>query len=107
MGVDEQTIREAVLLLKKAADPKRIILFGSHATGRAGEDSDVDFMVIEAAVPNVIAETVRLRRVLSPLRIPVDIIVVSEDYFNYWADTPGNLMFEAATDGKVLYDQAA
>lgn len=49
---------------------------------------------------------VRLNRVLSPLRIPVDLLVVSEDVFQYWCDTPGNVYFEAATEGKVLYEAA-
>ena len=39
-------------------------------------------------VKNRIAEMVRLNRTLSPLRIPVDLLVVSRETFDYWADTP-------------------
>lgn len=48
-------------------------------------------------------EMVRLRRVLSLLRIPVDLIVVSEKVFQEWSDTPGNILYEAAREGKVMY----
>jgi len=104
--VDPETISKAVQLLRQAANPRRIILFGSYASGDPQEDSDVDLLVVEHDVPDVVAEMVRLRRSLSPLRIPVDVFVVSESHFEYWADTPGNLMYEIASDGEVLYEAA-
>ena len=58
-------------------------------------------------VPDRVAEMVRLNRVLSPLRMPVDLLVVSEERFYYWSDTPGNIYFTARTEGRVLYEQAA
>jgi predicted nucleotidyltransferase len=104
--VDMATIQKAVELLREAAQPSRIILFGSYATGEADDDSDVDLLVVEDGSPNVAAEMVRLVRVLSSLRIPADLIVVSQAHYEYWRQTPGNLMFEVAQDGKVLYEAA-
>jgi len=91
-------------LLVEAAHPKRIILFGSEARGEASEDSDLDLLVIERSVPDRMAEMVRLNRLLRPLKIAVDLLVVSEDKFQYWRDTPGNVYYEAATEGQVLYE---
>jgi predicted nucleotidyltransferase len=45
--ISEKTIQEAVELLRKAANPVRIILFGSYARGDITEESDLDFLVIE------------------------------------------------------------
>jgi len=104
--VGQATISEMTELLKEAARPRRIVLFGSHARGEAEPGSDVDVLVVETDVPDRGAEMVRLNRVLSPLRMPVDLLVVSEDVFQYWCDTPGNVYFEAATEGKVLYEAA-
>ncbi len=104
--VDQETIEKAVELLRAAANPRKIILFGSYATGEVDDDSDIDLLVVEDGAPDVMAEMVRLRRTLSPLRIPADVVVVSQDYYEYWLDTPGNLMFEIALDGKVLYEAA-
>ena len=104
--IDAETINDAVELLRQAANPKKIVLFGSYATGDCDEGSDVDFLVVEDEVDDVAGEMVRLLRVISPLRIPADVIVISADDYEYWSDTPGNLMFEVERDGKVLYEAA-
>jgi predicted nucleotidyltransferase len=93
-------------LLIEAAKPNRIIMFGSQARGEASEDSDFDVMVVEEAVPDRVGEMVRLNRLVRSLAIPVDLLVVSAEKFNYWCDTPGNVYFEAATEGEVLYEAA-
>ena len=103
---ESESIKKAVKLLRKAANPKKIILFGSYATGEADDDSDVDLLVVEDQVGDVMAEMVRLLRVLGPLLIPADVVVVRTADYEYWSDTPGNLMFEVALEGKVLYEAA-
>ena len=102
--IPQEIIEEAVELLKRAANPVKIILFGSYARGDVSEDSDLDFLVVEKELEARRMEMVRLRRILRPLRIPVDIIVVSERVFYEWADTPGTVIYEAALEGRVLYE---
>jgi predicted nucleotidyltransferase len=104
--ITRKVIAEAVTLLRKGARPRKIILFGSYARGRPLADSDVDFLVIEDRVRNIPAEMVRLRRLLSPLRIPADVIVVSRRQFAEWSGVPGNVLHEAAVEGKVVYEAA-
>ncbi|MBM3745581.1 MAG: nucleotidyltransferase domain-containing protein [Acidobacteria bacterium] len=98
------TIAKLTEVLVQAAHPKRIILFGSEARGEASGDSDLDVLVVEEKVSDRMAEMVRLNRLLRPLKIAVDLLVVSEDKFQYWRDTPGNVYYEAATEGQVLYE---
>ena len=104
--MDVETIKRLTELLIEAAKPNRIIMFGSQARGEAGDDSDLDVMVVEETVSDRAAEMVRLNRLLRYLDVSVDLLVVSADKFNYWCDTPGNVYFEAATEGKVLYERA-
>lgn len=104
--VDQLIIDKAIALLREAAQPRKIILFGSYGRGEARKESDVDLLVVEADVTDRIAEMARLNRVLSPLRISVDLLVVSQDMLDYWANTPGNVYFEAIREGKVLYEAA-
>ena len=93
-------------MLLEAAPGSRVILFGSHARGDAEADSDVDFMVVEPQVVNRHAEMVRLAEVLRPLLLPVDVVVVSAERFDYWQDTPNTVIYRAAKEGKV-YEQVA
>lgn len=101
--ISEKTIHEAVELLRKTANPVRIILFGSYARGDITEESDLDFLVIEKELKARRMEIVRLRDVLSPLRIPVDVLVISEKTYQEWKDAPGTVIYEAALEGKVVY----
>lgn len=101
-----EAISRLTELLVEAAQPKRIILFGSHARGDASEDSDVDIMVVEQDPGDRVREMTRLNRLLRSLDVAIDLLVVSEEKFDYWRDTPGNVYFEAASEGKVLYEAA-
>jgi predicted nucleotidyltransferase len=89
-----------------AAQPRRIILFGSRASGSATEDSDFDLMVVEDQPVDRYREMVRLRGLLRSFRVPLDLVVVSEEKYQYWRDTPGNVYYEAATNGVTLYEAA-
>jgi predicted nucleotidyltransferase len=100
--IDERTIARAAEMLLRAAPGSKVILFGSHARGQAGPDSDLDFVVVEPRVTSRREEAVRLRDVLRPLRIPVDILVISEETFRTWSDTPGTVVYEAAHEGRVF-----
>jgi predicted nucleotidyltransferase len=100
--IDETTIHRAATLLLEAAPRSRVILFGSHARGEAGPDSDLDFLVIEPHVEARRDEMVRLRDVLRPLRIPADVLVTSEENFRNWSDTPGTVFYEALREGRVF-----
>jgi len=101
--ITPEQIHRAVDRLAQAAHPECILLFGSHARGEAREDSDLDLLVIESEVPDRAAEMVRLRRVLRPLRIPVDILVYSRDEVARWGDQPGSALFWALREGKTVY----
>lgn len=104
--ISKQTINQAVQLLVAAAHPVKIILFGSHARGEANEDSDVDFLVVLPAVESKHKEMVRLRRVLRPLRIPVDVLVASKEELDEWGHLPSTTLYWALTEGKVLHEAA-
>ncbi|MBI4291512.1 MAG: nucleotidyltransferase domain-containing protein [Betaproteobacteria bacterium] len=101
--VTSDKIEAAIRLLSEAAEPARIVLFGSYARGNAGEDSDLDLLVIEQHVEDRAKEMVRLRRLLRPLRIPADILVYSAEEVARWGDQPGSVLYWALREGKVVH----
>lgn len=102
--ISRQMIDKAIAMLAEAANPCKIYLFGSYARGDAREHSDLDFLVVKPLLQQRLKEMVRLQDVLRPLRIPVDIIVISSATFNEWADIPGTIMYQAKKEGLLCYD---
>ncbi|MBU4201521.1 MAG: nucleotidyltransferase domain-containing protein [Planctomycetes bacterium] len=101
--MDSTIIERAVdLILEAAPAGSKVLLFGSHARGDAGPESDLDFLVIEPEVKAYREEMVRLREVLQPLRVPADVLVTTEALFEEWRDTPGTVLYEAAKEGRVF-----
>jgi predicted nucleotidyltransferase len=100
--IGDEQLREAGRRLAAAAPGARVILFGSHARGTAGERSDVDILVIEPEVENTALESVRLMRELRDLRIPFEVVVVSAREAEDWGDVRGSLVNTAVAEGRVL-----
>jgi predicted nucleotidyltransferase len=100
--IDAKTIERAAELLQAAAPAATVILFGSYARGEPREDSDLDFLVIEPELKARRKEMVRLRDVLRPLRVPVDVVVASRKAYDEWSDTPGTLLYKARQEGRIV-----
>jgi predicted nucleotidyltransferase len=103
--ISKESINQAVDIVVRAAHPNTVILFGSYARGNAGEESDIDLCVVEDSLSDKRAEVVRLRRALSPLRIPVDIVVHSAQTVREWGEVTGTLINSILREGKVLYEK--
>ncbi len=99
--ISEEMINQAAkILLENSPSGSQIILFGSQARRSATNESDADFLIIEPEVQNRHAEMVRLRETLRPLRIPVDVIVVSRMVFENWKEIPNTIMNDAFMEGR-------
>ena len=105
--VTPEKIEAAVQRIVEVASPRRVILFGSASRGETHRDSDADFLVVLPHADRPRQESVRIRRALGDINMPVDILVVSEDRLRSLADRPGLIYREALRHGRVLYDSAA
>lgn len=97
---------EATRLLVEAAQPEKIILFGSCARGDFDKDSDLDILVILPAVVDRFEEMVRLRLVLRDIPMAIDVIVYSRDEMEERRHLRGTMLYHALREGRVLYDAA-
>jgi len=83
--------------------PQRVILFGSHARGEAGPDSDVDLLVIMPVEGSRREKAIEIGVALHDIRVPKDIIVTTPEDFEWRKETVGTIERPAAREGKVLY----
>jgi uncharacterized protein len=106
--ITPEKVRAAVDRVVEACNPRKIILFGSHASGKPGRDSDLDLLVVmDGSIDNPRKASVRIRRALRGLLIPVDIVVIEADRLTDLAEVPGLVYREAVRNGKVVYESAA
>lgn len=85
--------------------PRRIILFGSFARGNPGPESDVDLLVIKDKPVKTRSEMALVRTALQKFRVPIDVLVCSEDYLLKYKDVGGNIIHSIFHEGKELYVQ--
>lgn len=104
--LNKELLAEIVRRIVEGAHPERIILFGSHAYGTPTGDSDVDLIIVKRDVGSKRKESVRIRRLLRGILLPFDIIVVTPEEFEFYADNWMNSVFaEAKRKGRVLYEK--
>ena len=94
-------------VVAREVDPEAIILFGSHATGDARPDSDVDLLVIEAAPfgpgRDRRREMVRIWRALAGFAVSKDILVYSREEVERWREARNHVIGRALREGRFLY----
>lgn len=100
-----ETIRSAVERIVAAANPTKVILFGSYAREEATEDSDLDLMVVEPRVDNRIEEMARLRDAVGLFDIGVDVLVYSEQEFDERRQWLSSVVRWAVEEGNVIYER--
>src|SRR5260370_11963824 len=80
--VNVQTlIDRMVKRIVKKFRPEKIILFGSHARGDAGPDSDVDLLVVMSLEGPKHDKAVEILGALDDIVVPTDVIVTSPEDF--------------------------
>lgn len=101
----EQTLKEMVERIVKHFAPEKIILFGSHATGNAGPDSDLDLLVVMTPGSSKAAQELDILKTLRRYRMPKDVIVTTPEDFAWRKEIPGTIERPAAREGRVLYEK--
>ena len=85
--------------------PLRVIVFGSHARGEAGPESDVDLLVVLPACTDKRQATVEILRVLSDMEVSKDVVVTTPDEISRRGDLVGTVLRPALREGRVVYER--
>ena len=103
MITEEQINRITGRIVKKFR-PQKIILFGSYAGGTATEESDLDLLIIKDSLLPSRLQNRKVRKLLSGMRVPVDVIVKTPEEFQTYKDIIGTVVYPAHKFGKVIYE---
>lgn len=96
-------IRQMVKRIVTQFQPDKIILFGSHARGQAGLDSDVDLLIVMPVSGSKREKAIEIAVSLHDIPVAKDVIVVTPDDFEWRSKIVGTIERPAARQGKLLY----
>ncbi len=102
---DKRTLADVLRRVVKAAQPDKIILFGSAARGEMGPNSDLDLLVIKAGKFDRWRVTTKIYRQLNGADAAVDVVVVTPEEVDRYRDTPCLVICPALREGKVVYGE--
>ena len=109
MTISQADLANMSARIAATIQPEKIILFGSHARGDAGPDSDVDLLVItnETYGPNNSRHKAmaRLWRLLADIPASKDIVLFTNAEVEQWRTAKNHLVARAIKEGKVLYER--
>jgi predicted nucleotidyltransferase len=97
----------AVKTAIELARPSRVFIFGSWARGEATADSDLDLAVLvpeerSSEIPELRSQ---INRQLAQMRMSVDLIVVTEEYFARFRSSINSIYYKIANQGKLIYER--
>ena len=106
--ITEEKIQRAIQRIVEVAQPLSIILFGSYVRGQTGLNSDLDILiVVNEDVKNCRRESVRIRKALRDLSMPMDILVIRAQELRELVDVPGLIYSTIMKEGRMIYEKAA
>lgn len=96
-------IRKLSEQIAREFHPDKIILFGSHAYGRPGPDSDVDLLVIMRFRGRPVRQAIAILNKLNVLT-PIDLLVRTPEQVQERLALGDQFMREILERGKVMYE---
>lgn len=101
--VEMEKIKTLISQIARAFDPDRIILFGSHAYGQPGNDSDVDILVVLPFKGKPVRKAIEIRNRVNA-EMPLDLIVRTPEQLAERLAQNDWFMHEIVERGRTLYE---
>ena len=102
---NEETIRTLTDHIASRFNPRRIILFGSHARGDATVGSDVDLLVEMDYELTRMEQERAIRRSFERRPCSMDIVVYTPAEIAKWSQAPYSLAATVLREGKLMYER--
>lgn len=102
---DASLVDKAVQQIAETFSPEKIIIFGSVAKGTATEHSDLDILVIMDTELEFPYREVEVRKVISNIQIPKDVLVLTPSEFAEYSEDSWDIAHEISLTGVVVYEK--
>ena len=101
----QKEIRELVKKIQEVSGPDKVYLFGSYASGRARENSDVDICIIKNDFAAKSEELLKVKKMILNVDKPVDILLFKEADFTKRQNIWGSVQYEVFHNGIKMYEK--
>lgn len=101
--INKKTILNLVSKIASKIQPDRIYLIGSYANGHANEDSDIDLLIIKDTTEPKYKRSIEIQRILKGSKLPVDIVVYTNDEFENERQKKYSFVNTAIQDAQLMY----
>ena len=97
-------LKQVIDTLHKNPDVKKIILFGSLASGEVGIKSDLDLLVIQDTDKPFLTRSRMIMQQLNPC-VAIDILVYTPEEFMKMQNEPNSFIRNILRKGRVVYEK--
>ena len=102
-----ETLEAVTHRLIENYEAERIILYGSHAAGRAREDSDIDLLIVKATEKRSMDRQIEVEELLSDRAIPLDITVYTPREMRWLFSIGDPFIEEVLEKGRLIFVRKA
>lgn len=100
----ENELHRIVATLAEKYQPEKIILFGSLATGRMHEWSDIDLLIIKETTTRRIYRRAEALKEIER-NVPIDVIILTPDEVKFLCDENSLFIKDILGKGNVVYEE--
>jgi uncharacterized protein len=103
--MDRKQLEEVARTIVEKFDPVRVVVFGSHARGEAGEDSDLDLFVEMETERRPPERAVEVSAMFGLRPWSLDVVVYTPAEVDRLRKVRGTLLATIEAEGEVLYER--
>lgn len=103
--ITQNKITEIIRKITVGYQPKKVLLFGSYATGNANDNSDLDLIIIKDTNTPKNQRGRELRKLLYGCLVPLDVKIYTTNEFNTEQNVEFSFLKTALKNSKVMYEQ--
>jgi len=104
--IDDKLIENVTKTIVENFNPRRIVLFGSHARGEGGPDSDLD-VIVEMETEDTVRQAIEILKTFGLRDWAMDLLVYTPAQYARQQKIIGTLPSMIAGEMRILYERSA